>query len=277
MADFEGDGDLDIASNTYVEGTVLLSTTALASFASTRCRVRASTARASSASPPATSPATRSRTSWSRAMTGNDVGIHTGFGDATFEPRQVRYGLRPRVTDVELADLNGDGLLDIVSPASAGGGGGRRLRDGRCEPGGGEESGVLVLGNRKAACTIQGTSGDDVLKGTRRTDVICGLGGNDVIKGKGGGDILRGGGGNDRLVGGDGVDVLDGEQGNDTRVRRRPGRPAPRLGGHRRPSRRRRAGRARPPRRQDAATTQGNGGKGKNHCRGDAGDTLSKC
>ncbi len=58
-----------------------------------------------------------------------------------------------------------------------------------------------------AACTISGTSGNDVLKGTRRNDVICGLGGDDTLKGIGG---------DDTLLGGDGNDSLDGQAGTDT-------------------------------------------------------------
>ena len=55
--------------------------------------------------------------------TGSDVGVHAGNGDGTFQERQVRYGLRPRVADVKLADLTGDGLLDVITPATQGGGG----------------------------------------------------------------------------------------------------------------------------------------------------------
>src|SRR5262245_2662629 len=39
-------------------------------------------------------------------------------------------------------------------------------------------------------CTVEGTSGADVLTGTSRADVICGLDGDDVLKGLGGGDRL---------------------------------------------------------------------------------------
>ena len=100
-----------------------------------------------------------------------------------------------------------------------------------------------------APCTIEGTSGADVLKGTRKTDVICGLGGNDVIKGKGAGDIIRGGQGNDRLVGGDGIDVLDGEQGTDTLVGSAGDDKPAWLVRQRRSQGRRRRGRPRPARR----------------------------
>ena len=274
VADFEGDGDLDIATNAFVEGTVLLINDGAGSF--THDLLPGEGVHGSSVVGIAAGDITGDTIPdiVNARRTGNDVGVHTGFGDGTFEPKQVRYGLRPQVTDVELADLDGDGLLDIVSPAATGSGAAGQHRS-RLS-GGGEESGVLVLPNRRAACTIQGTSGADVLKGTRRTDVICGLGGNDVIKGSGAGDILRGGGGNDRLVGGDGVDVLDGEQGHDTlfgsaqddRLRGASGTDDLRGG----------AG-------SDVidlldgtkGNDTGNGGKGKNHCRGDKDDTLAKC
>ena len=45
---------------------------------------------------------------------GSNVGLHAGLGDGAFEQRQIRYGMRPRVTDVELADLTGDGVLDVI-------------------------------------------------------------------------------------------------------------------------------------------------------------------
>ena len=66
------------------------------------------------------------------------------------------------------------------------------------------------------ACTITGTSRNDVLRGTNGADVICGLGGNDVIYGFGGDDILIGGAGHDTLHGGAGNDTLHGGAGNDT-------------------------------------------------------------
>jgi Tol biopolymer transport system component len=65
------------------------------------------------------------------------------------------------------------------------------------------------------ACTLTGTSGDDLLKGTAANDVICGLGGNDQLRGSGGNDLLVGGTGNDLLVGGSGGDTLQGEAGKD--------------------------------------------------------------
>jgi Ca2+-binding RTX toxin-like protein len=66
-----------------------------------------------------------------------------------------------------------------------------------------------------APCTINGTSGPDILVGTKGRDVICGLGGNDVLDGNDGNDILRGGDGRDLLNGGNGNDVLAGGPGSD--------------------------------------------------------------
>jgi Ca2+-binding RTX toxin-like protein len=66
------------------------------------------------------------------------------------------------------------------------------------------------------ACTVTGTSGNDVLQGTSGDDVICGLGGNDTLRGLGGNDILKGGDGLDTLLGGTGGDTLDGGGGTDT-------------------------------------------------------------
>jgi hypothetical protein len=51
---------------------------------------------------------------------GNNVGVHFGTGAAAFETQQVRYGVHSCLTDLRLADLNGDGKLDIVGPACIG-------------------------------------------------------------------------------------------------------------------------------------------------------------
>ncbi len=77
----------------------------------------------------------------------------------------------------------------------------------------------------RLACTITGTSDDDVLKGTRGSDVICGKGGNDQINGMGGNDIIfagpglsdivQGAGGADTLRGGPGSDIMYGGRGLD--------------------------------------------------------------
>ena len=65
------------------------------------------------------------------------------------------------------------------------------------------------------ACTLVGTSGDDVILGTPGDDVICGLGGSDVLRGRGGRDTLVGDGGRDLLAGGPGSDYLAGGPGAD--------------------------------------------------------------
>ena len=75
------------------------------------------------------------------------------------------------------------------------------------------------------ACTITGTSGNNVLEGTSGADTICGMGGNDTIKGMAGNDTidgmggedapLRGDGGADMVTGGSGDDNLYGGNGND--------------------------------------------------------------
>ncbi len=67
----------------------------------------------------------------------------------------------------------------------------------------------------RPACTITGTSGNDVLTGTNGNDVICGLAGHDTINGLGGNDIIIGGPGNDVLSGGSGKDILHGNDGRD--------------------------------------------------------------
>ena len=68
----------------------------------------------------------------------------------------------------------------------------------------------------ETACTITGTTGNDVLIGTPGRDVICGLGGNDVIAAGPGNDVLNGGAGNDTLEGGAGHDLFLAGPGNDT-------------------------------------------------------------
>lgn len=65
------------------------------------------------------------------------------------------------------------------------------------------------------ACTVVGTTGDDVLTGTAGADVICGLGGHDDLSGLGGNDTLRGGDGKDSIKGGNGDDIFDGGLGAD--------------------------------------------------------------
>ncbi|MER3544499.1 MAG: hypothetical protein C4311_07800 [Chloroflexota bacterium] len=51
---------------------------------------------------------------------GNNVGVYFGNGDGTFEMPQIRYGTHNCLVDLDLADFNGDGLLDVVGPACVG-------------------------------------------------------------------------------------------------------------------------------------------------------------
>lgn len=68
----------------------------------------------------------------------------------------------------------------------------------------------------RAACTIRGSPGPDVLVGTSGSDVICAGGGADTVNGLGGADIIRGGGGSDSIHGNQGADVLVASIGRDS-------------------------------------------------------------
>ena len=76
---------------------------------------------------------------------------------------------------------------------------------------------VLAQGraNRRPACTVVGTRGDDAILGTSRADVICAGRGNDVIYASGGNDIVHAGSGADTVQGGGGSDTLAGGPGRD--------------------------------------------------------------
>ncbi|MCW4202663.1 MAG: calcium-binding protein [Candidatus Thiodiazotropha lotti] len=63
--------------------------------------------------------------------------------------------------------------------------------------------------------TINGGSGDDVIRGGAGNETINGGSGNDWISGGSGNDKLHGGLGNDTLIGGDGHDRLNGGDGDD--------------------------------------------------------------
>ena len=65
-------------------------------------------------------------------QTGSNVGINIGNGDGTFSD-QLRYGSRPTVSDVIVADLDGDGVGDIVTTAQAPDGWADRSRTGSLE------------------------------------------------------------------------------------------------------------------------------------------------
>jgi hypothetical protein len=51
---------------------------------------------------------------------GNDFGVHFGTGGGAFTADQVRYGVHSCLTDLQLADMNSDGKLDVVGPACIG-------------------------------------------------------------------------------------------------------------------------------------------------------------
>jgi hypothetical protein len=169
----------------------------------------------------------------------NDVGIHFGHGDATFEVDQIRYGTHANPLDLVVDDFNGDGRADIVTGAAIG--------SSFVSPRG--ISPLLNLGPEGPTCTLTGTEGDDVLSGTGGPDVICGLGGNDRINGRGGNDLVFGGGGNDVIKAGAGDDEVFGEAGRDT-LDARDG---------------------------IAGNDTADGGSGSDRCRADPGDLVVSC
>lgn len=158
---------------------------------------------------------------------GNDIGVWFNNGDGTFDPYAIHYGVNADLSDLQVADFNGDGLLDVAVPNASttgalAGGGGPEIE--AAAPNG--VSVVLNTGGRTppGRCTITGTSGADRLVGTAGPDVICGNAGNDVLVGGGGDDVLIGGrgddqlrgqNGNDRAYGGDGRDIVVGGPGSD--------------------------------------------------------------
>jgi len=77
---------------------------------------------------------------------------------------------------------------------------------------------LAVTALAATTATINGTSGNDVLKGTPKSDVLSGKAGNDKLYGYAGNDTLIGGPGNDLLVGGPGADVLKCGPGKDTAI-----------------------------------------------------------
>ncbi len=211
-------------------------------------------------------------------QTGSNVGLNTGNGDGTFSD-QVRYGSRPTVSDVIVADLDGDGVGDIVTTAQLPQGGLAKQETsgaGADANAGAKAGGVSVLLSRTPACTITGTAGKDTLRGTRHADVICGLGGNDVLRGLGSADILLGGAGNDSLIGGAGDDVIDAGGGDDHALggagadRLRGGTGTDLLSGGKGSDVLDGLDRVR-------ANDTVNGGKSADHCRADRGDTLTGC
>jgi FG-GAP-like repeat/RTX calcium-binding nonapeptide repeat (4 copies) len=162
--------------------------------------------------------------------TGNDVGVWYGNGDGSFTPRAVHYGMNTAVTDLALADFDGDGLLDVAVPnteanattAVAGAPAQRAAADDpavRAEVAAAAANGVSVaLNGGNPQCTVRGGTGDDTLNGTPLADIICGFDGNDTINGRGGNDVIITGAGDDRVIGGDGDDTIDVGSGKDEAV-----------------------------------------------------------
>ena len=143
---------------------------------------------------------------------GADIAVWFNNADATFAPNALHYGVNTNASDIELADFNGDGLLDVAVPVTEG----DQVTD--ASPGDGI-SVILNAGARRGlTCTLRGTTGDDLLVGTSGDDVICGMGGNDTIRSGKGRDVVVGGRGDDRLWGGSGEDRLVGRRGNDALV-----------------------------------------------------------
>lgn len=216
VRDLNADGDIDIASNTFNNGTAVITGNRTAEFSEVdflageqiggyRNAVGIAVGDIDGDAVLDIAIANES---------GSDVGIHRGLGDGDFEDRQVRYGMRPRVTDVAIDDLNGDEVLDIISPAQLPAGSARARTTARTVAAA-PPAGLSLLLGAEPACTIVGTPGADLLVGTRRTDVICGRGGDDTIRGRRGSDVLLGQQGDDVLLGAAGFDVLRGGRGAD--------------------------------------------------------------
>ncbi|MFN3199692.1 MAG: IPT/TIG domain-containing protein [Bradymonadia bacterium] len=105
---------------------------------------------------------------------------------------------------VDVGDVNGDGLADIVVGAPA-----------RAEGGA-----VMVYFGRddRGDVTVRGSASAETLTGTAGADVIVGQGGDDTIDGQGGDDAINGGRGEDTIIisdtafrrvdGGPGLDTL---------------------------------------------------------------------
>lgn len=151
-------------------------------------------------------------------LSGNDAGVHYGHGDGTFDAQQVRYGMSTSMRDVALADLDGDGTLDVVGATGSAGAGARTARAAAAAPA--PAAGVTVLlnggGGPPNACTIAGTPAGEKITGTAGRDVICAGRGDDVVVGLDGNDVVRAGGGRDVIRPGAGADRVEGGDGRDT-------------------------------------------------------------
>jgi FG-GAP-like repeat/RTX calcium-binding nonapeptide repeat (4 copies) len=156
---------------------------------------------------------------------GNDVGVYFGNGDGSFDPLPLHYGMNADLSDLELADFDGDGLLDVAVPNTTAAVGAAATAGSRTASASASDSvtalaaapnGVsVVLNDGNPECTVRGGSGDDNLTGTPLADIICTFAGNDTINGRGGNDVILTGAGNDRVLGGDGDDTVDVATGKD--------------------------------------------------------------
>ena len=115
-------------------------------------------------------------------------------------------------------------------------------------------------------CTVIGSNKSDILKGTDGNDVICGFQGKDTIDGLGGDDIIFGGQGKDSIDAGDGADFVKAGNAKDQVV----GGPGPDvlLGGN---------GRDTLNAEDEAGGDELDGGRGKDTCLMDEGDTAEAC
>ncbi|MCA9544586.1 MAG: FG-GAP repeat protein, partial [Myxococcales bacterium] len=104
---------------------------------------------------------------------------------------------------LDVGDVNGDGLADIVVGATE-------------RPGGGAVA-VYLGRDTEGVITHRGGVGADTLVGTAGVDVMVGAQGDDVLRGLGGADALSGGAGDDVLeIGSADFRRVDGGLGTDT-------------------------------------------------------------
>jgi len=182
---------------------------------------------------------------------GNDISVWFNNGDGTFDRNAIHYGVNTGLSDLELADFDGDGLLDVAVPNTTATGFSTAFDEAAVVAA--APNGVSVVLNDGTGtppvptCTIRGTAGADKITGTAGDDVICGGAGNDSIVGGAGNDVILAGPGSDRVRGDRGMDRIFGGDGADGL-----------LGG--------------------TGADQLNGGPGNDSCGGGAGtDTSSSC
>ena len=105
--------------------------------------------------------------------------------------------------DVSAADINGDGLNDLIISAAYAG------------PNGTNSGAAYVIFGQQAASSFVGTAGADDLSGTAGNDTADGGAGKDILRGLGGDDTINGGDANDQIFGGANNDILGGDAGSD--------------------------------------------------------------